>query len=106
MKRAYGLEIPETLAEIVAPQRCALIVYDMQVGILHQLAGSSSILEKVLRVVEAARSASMRTVFMRHLSMPKELSGVFQLRMAMAWQRKSSVDDIHPWFLRIAPHSN
>jgi len=78
-------------------------VYDMQVGILHQLAGSSSILEKVLRVVEAARSASMRTVFMRHLSMPKELSGVFQLRMAMAWQRKSSVDDIHPWFLRDSP---
>ncbi len=103
MKRAYGLEIPETLAEIVAPQRCALIVYDMQVGILHQLAGSSSILEKVLRVVEAARSASMRTVFMRHLSMPKELSGVFQLRMAMAWQRKSSVDDVQPWFLRDSP---
>ena len=103
MKRAYGLEIPETLAEIVTPQSCALIVYDMQVGILQQLAGSSSILEKVLRVLEAARSASIRTVFMRHLSMPKELSGVFQLRMAMAWQRKSRVDDVQPWFLWDSP---
>ena len=103
MKRAYGLEIPETLAETVVPERCALIVYDMQVGILRQMADASIALEKVLRVLEAARGASMRTVFMRHLSMPKELSGVFQLRMAMAWQRKSSLDEVTPWFLRDSP---
>ncbi len=103
MKRAYGLEIPETLAETVVPERCALIVYDMQVGILRQLVDASSVLQRVTRVLEAARGASMRTVFMRHLSMPKELSGVFQLRMAMAWQRTSSVDDVQPWFLRDSP---
>ncbi len=103
MKRAYGLEIPETLAETVGPERCGLVVYDMQVGILRQLADASSILQKVTRVLKAARGASMRTVFMRHLSMPKELSGVFQLRMAMAWQRTSSVDDVQPWFLRDSP---
>ena len=103
MKHAYGLEIPETLAEAVVPKRCALVVYDMQVGILSQLTNASTVLQKVTQVLGAARGAGMRTVFMRHLSMPKELSGVFQLRMAMAWQRASSVDDIQPWFLRDSP---
>ena len=83
MKRAYGLEIPETLAETVVPDRCGLIVYDMQAGILRQLPDATNILKKVTRVLEAARAVGMRTVFMRHLSMPKELSGVFQLRMAI-----------------------
>ncbi len=103
MKRAYGLEIPETLAETTTTEKCALVVYDMQVGILQQLPDSTSVLQKVLRVLEAARKAKMRTVFMRHLSLPKELSGAFQLRMAMAWQRKTTVDEVQPWFLRDSP---
>ena len=103
MKSAYGLEIPESLAEAVDPGRCALVVYDMQIGILGQLPQGQQILNQVLRVLESARNADMRVVFMRHLSMPKELSGVFQLRMAMAWQRVDSVDDVNPWFLRDNP---
>jgi biuret amidohydrolase len=34
MKRAQNLDIPETLEEMCDPQRLALVVYDMQVGIL------------------------------------------------------------------------
>jgi hypothetical protein len=34
MNRAYGLNIPQTLEEVCDPQRLALLVYDMQVGIL------------------------------------------------------------------------
>ncbi len=34
MKSAYGLSIPQTLEEVCDPQRLALLVYDMQVGIL------------------------------------------------------------------------
>jgi hypothetical protein len=37
MKRAYGLEIPQTLEEACHPAQLALIVYDVQVGILRQL---------------------------------------------------------------------
>jgi hypothetical protein len=29
MKRGHGLEIPESLAEAVRPDRTALVVYDM-----------------------------------------------------------------------------
>jgi nicotinamidase-related amidase len=37
------------------------------------------------------------------MSLPKELMGVFQLRMAMLWQRVSNVEDVRPWFLRDSP---
>ena len=103
MQRAFGLEIPETLAEACLPSRTALIVYDMQVGILRQIATAEAVTSRVTDVLGAARQARIRVIFTRHLSMPKELMGAFQLRMAMAWQRAATVDEVQPWFLRDAP---
>lgn len=103
MKHAYGLAIPETLSETVDPESTALIVYDMQVGILHQLEHGNAVLERVLEVLELARVAGVRVFFMRHLSLPKRLAGAFQLRQMMAWQRKTAVEDVQPWFLRDSP---
>jgi nicotinamidase-related amidase len=103
MERAFGLEIPSTLEEVCQPRRLALIVYDMQVGVLGQIENADAIAERVVEVLDAARSAGVRVVFVRHLSMPKELMGVFQLRMAMAWQRVDSVAAVNPWFLRGSP---
>jgi isochorismate hydrolase len=37
MIRAYGLDIPESIEEAIDLDRTALLVYDMQVGILRQL---------------------------------------------------------------------
>jgi biuret amidohydrolase len=37
------------------------------------------------------------------MSLPNELSGVFQLKTAKAWQRATSVKDVKPWFLRDTP---
>src|SRR5205814_5824889 len=45
----------------------------------------------------------LRVFFMRHMSLPKELAGVFQLRTAKAWQRVTSVAEVRPWFLRDTP---
>jgi nicotinamidase-related amidase len=103
VEKAFGLEIPQTLEEACNPQRLALVVYDMQVGILHQLKNGAAITAKVLDVLRVARAAGMRVFFMRHMSLPKELAGVFQLRQAMAWQRVQTVADVHPWFLRDSP---
>ena len=103
MKKVYGLSIPQTLEEVCDPQRVALLVYDMQVGILRQIANPYEITRQVLRVLTAARSARVRVFFSRHLSLPKELMGMFQFRMAMAWQRVNSPDQVTPWFLRDAP---
>jgi nicotinamidase-related amidase len=103
VQQVYGLDIPRNLEEACDPRRLALIVYDMQIGILRQIAHGAEITAKVAEVLAAAREAGVRVVFMRHLSMPRELMGVFQFRMAMAWQRVERAEDVHPWFLRDAP---
>jgi biuret amidohydrolase len=103
MKNAYGINIPRTLEEVCDPQRIALLVYDMQVGILSQLTNPERITQQVLKVLDAARDAGVRVFFSRHLSLPKELMGMFQFRMAMAWQRTDSPEQVNPWFLRDAP---
>jgi biuret amidohydrolase len=103
MKSAYGLSIPQTLEEVCDPNRIALLVYDMQVGILSQIKNADEVTRQVLKVLTAARAAGVRIFFSRHLSLPKELMGMFQFRMAMAWQRVDSPDQVNPWFLRDAP---
>jgi nicotinamidase-related amidase len=103
MKRIHGLDIPQSLEEICDPQRLALVVYDMQIGILKQLGHPEAIVAKVSRVLEAARGAGVRIFFMRHMSLPKELTGAFGYRMAMAWQRTDDPEKVSPWFLRDSP---
>jgi biuret amidohydrolase len=100
MQRAFGLRIPQTLEDVCDPTRLALVVYDMQVGIVRQIENGSEITARVLEVLRAAREAGIRVLFTRHMSLPKELMGVSQLRMAMAWQRVKSVDEVKPWFIR------
>jgi biuret amidohydrolase len=103
MKRIAGLEIPESLDEVCAPLRTALVVYDMQVGILHQLKDPQAIVARVAKVLAAARASGVRVFFMRHMSLPKELMGTFAYRMAMAWQRTDDPNAVQPWFLRDSP---
>ena len=103
MKSIYGIKIPRTLEEVCDPQRVALLVYDMQVGILSQIKNADEVTRQVLKVLTAARAAGVRVFFSRHLSLPKELMGMFQFRMAMTWQHVNSPDQVNPWFLRDAP---
>ena len=103
MERAYGLEIPTSLEEVCDPRRMALIVYDMQVGVLNQIDRRAEIIEGVGEVLAAARHGGFRVLFLRHMSLPRELMGVSQFRMAMAWQRTERADDVQPWFLPGSP---
>jgi biuret amidohydrolase len=103
MQKAYKVSIPETLREVCDPKRVALLIYDMQVGILSQIKNPEQVTRQVLKVLNAARKAEVRVFFSRHLSLPKELMGMFQFRMAMAWQRIDSPEQVNPWFLRDAP---
>jgi biuret amidohydrolase len=103
VEHAYGLEIPQDLAEVCTPKRTALVVYDKQVGIIGQIKDGPEIVARVKTVLDAARAAGLRVFFTRHMSLPRELMGVFQLRMAMAWQRVKTVAEVRPWFLRDSP---
>ena len=103
MERAFGLSIPRTLDEACDPSRMALLVYDMQAGIVRHMPEAEAFTARVVQVVDAARRAGMRVLFGRHLSLPNELAGVFQLRTAMAWQRVERIEDVRPLFLPDAP---
>ncbi|MGZ4164926.1 MAG: cysteine hydrolase family protein [Tumebacillaceae bacterium] len=103
MERAFGLNIPQTLDDVCDPTRLALVVYDMQVGIVKQIENGQQITDRVLQVLDAARAARIRVIFTRHMSLPKELMGASPFRMAMAWQRVNSVNEVKPWFLRDSP---
>lgn len=103
MEPSFGLDIPRDLGDMCRPERMALIVYDMQVGIVSQIPTGKEITARVLQIVRAAREGGFRVFFTRHMSLPKEVAGIAQLRTAMAWQRVSRVEDIKPWFLRDSP---
>jgi nicotinamidase-related amidase len=103
MKNIFGLSIPETLEEVCDPKRIALLVYDMQIGILSQIKNADQVTRQVLKILTVARNAGVRVFFSRHLSLPTELMGVFQFRIAMTWQRVNSPDQVRPWFLRDSP---
>jgi len=103
MHEFLGIKIPRSLEEVISPANTALIVYDMQAGITKQIADGQKIIQKVARLLEAARSAGMRTFFTRHMSLPNELMGAFQYRTAMAWQRVDSPEKVKPIFVRESP---
>jgi biuret amidohydrolase len=103
METAYGPNIPRTLKEVSHPRRTALLVYDTQAGIVSQLPHGSEVTARVAEVLRAAREGGFPVFFSRHMSLPKELMGLFQTRQAMAWQRVDRVEDVEPWFPRDSP---
>jgi biuret amidohydrolase len=103
MQQHRNLLIPDTLADVCNPDRMALVVFDMQVGVVEQLEDGRQVTERVGRVLAAARQAGVRVFFTRHMTLPTELMGISQLRMWMAWQRKDRVGDVDSPFLRDSP---
>jgi biuret amidohydrolase len=102
MDRFNDLDIPESLEDALEPSRLALVVYDMQVGILQQIADRDRVIANVLRVLTAARERGVRTVFLRHYFMPTALAGVFQLRQSKLWQGKARASETRP----LIPHGS
>lgn len=96
MRYGNGLEIPESLEDVCAPEKLAVVVYDMQVGVLSQLPDGAEIVERVSKVVAAARRGGYPVIFLRHMFLPKRLMGRFALRMAMAWQGVETVEEVTP----------
>ncbi|WP_280253254.1 cysteine hydrolase [Nocardia abscessus] len=90
MRHAFGLSIPQTVSEACDPARMALLIYDMQVGIVRQIPEGEQIVRACVRLRDAARAGGFRVFYTRHMSLPVAASGVAQLRSAMSWQR---VDD-------------
>jgi nicotinamidase-related amidase len=103
VETAYGLRIPRTLDEACDPRRTALLVYDMQVGVVGQISDGAAITDRVGAVVDAARATGIRVVYTRHMFLPKEMSGVYALRTAMAWQHVNTVAEVRAALLPGSP---
>jgi nicotinamidase-related amidase len=100
MEHANGFDIPITLEEVARPSRLALLVYDMQVGVVRQVHDAAGVTARVVAVLNAARRAQVRTFFTRHMSLPMRLAGATQLRTAMAWQGVAHVEQVVTSFPR------
>jgi len=94
MQRGFGVEIPQTLDELCDPDRMALVVYDMQAGILPQISQSKQLIARVTQVLSAAREAGVRVFFTRHMSLPNEVAGMAELRTRLAWQKATDVTKV------------
>jgi nicotinamidase-related amidase len=105
MERVNGLEVPETLRDACDPRRLALLIYDMQVGILGQIEDDQAVTRQVREVLDTARATGVRTVFVRHVTLPMRLMGAAQLRMWKAWQRRDSAGEVVSAFPPDAEHS-
>lgn len=103
MLEFQGLTIPRTLKEAFSPQNTALIVYDMQAGITRQVADAAKTISRVKQLLQAARRARLPVFFTRHMSLPINLMGAFQIRTALAWQRTDDPRKIQSIFLRDSP---
>ena len=74
MRRRSGLNIPQTLADACDPAAMALIVYDMQAGVLRQLPdGGAEAVQRVSRVLTAERAGGYPVFFTRHTAMRRVL---------------------------------
>ncbi len=98
MPDARGLSIPVQLAELCQPSRTALIVYDMQVGVVSQIDEGKSITGRCVDLLESARKAGYPVYFTRHRWLPNRLAGVGQLRRAMIWHRTDDPMSVAPPF--------
>jgi biuret amidohydrolase len=84
---AFGLSVPTRVEQLADPSRTAVIIYDMQVGIISQIKEGAAVLERCVDLVAAARESGYRVFFTRHTWLPLPVAGVGQLRRTMIWQR-------------------
>ncbi len=105
MDQLNALRVPNSLSEACRPDRLALLIYDMQVGILEQIPNREEVLGNVADVLRAARAHGVRTYFTRHVTLPVALMGVAQLRMWRAWQQVDRLADVRSPFLADAPQT-
>lgn len=103
MRRRNGRDVPATIEDLCDPATMAFIVYDMQVGVLGQIPDEAGTVERVSRVLTAARAGGYPVFYTRHMSLPPNLMGTSQLRAAMAWQHVDDPEKVQSWFLRDTP---
>jgi biuret amidohydrolase len=105
VQRAFGVDVPDTVAEMCRPGAAAVLVYDAQAGILPHVQDGEALVGRIRQVVEAARAADVPVFWCRHVSLPTSHLGVAGVRTAMAWQRQERADAVVSPFPPDAPQT-
>jgi biuret amidohydrolase len=105
VQRAFGLDVPDSVAEMCRPAAAGVLVYDAQVGILPHVKDGEVLVGRIREIVDAARAAEVPVFYVRHVSLPPTHLGVGALRTAMAWQRKDRAEDVTTAFPPDGPHT-
>ena len=105
MQQAFGMAVPDTVAEMCRPTTSAVLVYDAQVGILTHVQEKERLVERIGAVLQAARTSGVPVLYVRHVSLPPTHMGVAALRTAMAWQRVDEAAAVTAAFPPDAPHT-
>jgi nicotinamidase-related amidase len=105
MQNVHGVSVPETVAEMCSPSSTAVLVYDVQVGIMSHVADRDGVTGRIRSVIGAARQSGVPVVYVRHVSVPPTHMGVAAFRVAMAWQRTQKAADVRSAFPPDAPQT-
>jgi biuret amidohydrolase len=105
VQHAFGMAIPDNVAEMCDPRTAAVLVYDAQVGIFAHVRDADAVVERAGQVLDAARAADVPVVYVRHVSLAPSHMGVAALRSAMSWQRVDSAADVRSTFPVDAAHA-
>ncbi|MGY1650748.1 isochorismatase family protein [Geodermatophilus sp. SYSU D01119] len=105
MQRAFGPDVPESVAEMGRPGAAAVLVHDAQVGILAAVRDREGRTARTAAVLAAARGAGVPVSCVGHVSLPPSHLGVAALRTAMAWQRGDRADEVPASFPPDAAHT-
>src|SRR5919204_676843 len=105
MQGAFGLSVPDTVAEMCQPGAAAVLVYDAQAGILRHVIDRDAVISRIQTVLTAARASGVPVLYTRHVSLPTAHMGVAALRTAMNWQRVGSPTAVRQAFPPEAPQT-
>lgn len=105
MQQAFGMTVPETIAQMCRPGNTAVLVYDAQVGIFAHVQDRDGLTQRIRAVIDAARTAGAPVIFVRDVSLPPTHLGVAALRTAMAWQRVDRAAKVTAAFPPDASHT-
>ena len=91
--------VPFSEEELLDPDRAALVIWDMQLGMAGRALDVDGIKNAVDDLVTAADLAGLPVIWSRHIGLPLEFTSAVRRAQFMERQKVSSLEDVKPHML-------